>query len=1232
MSKSPLTPVAQQICEKRYFRKDKDGNIIEDWEGLVTRVVNCVCKKEDDAFKKKVFDLIYETKFLPNSPCLVNAGNDVSGLLACNVSPDVEDSWLGMVKNIELFGHIARRGGGNGVCLSQIRPAGSPVFGSTHAKACGPIQHMMVVSEAMHSITQSGFRAMANMATLHISHPDIVDFIHCKQRKQALRHFLREDLFNHFEKLQNMGDEQINTILDKHIANFNISVVVSDKFMKAVKNNEDFDLEFNGKIYNTVKAKELFDTIVENAWNNGDPGLLFDNAVNDGPYKYSGQKITATNPCVTGDTMVSVADGRVAVPMSQLASEDKDVPVYCRKPNGNVTIRMMRRPRISGYDRKILKINISNGHSLRVTENHKLTLSDGTIKEAKDLQPNDSLAILTRAEATFEEIINNWNSKSQNYAWLRASGCKGWKLEHRMIYNFANGKKLSYSNGVIHHRDFNGLNNCPENLEHMSKEAHDELCSHDMIGDKNPMRRAKHEWDEEKWNSYRKNMSKATSGLRNGKSIQISNSDLFSIAVKQTKKAGRKLSSAEWRKISKENGIVSQFTGFRVEDLGCVSQFLTNAAIEAKVSGCEYSGSELREYKKFLNIKTDLNIFFDGTIKVQKSCENCNDDFIVPYYQREIGYCSNKCSLMKINKSNSMIKKVKQSKLDALESRRNVLLSVYTEFALDIGKNPMKKEFASYCKERNIPFRIPSKREVQERKLHPIFDSWKDLQNQAELFNHRVISVEVDGVENVYTGTVDDYHNYYIGHFEEKHNNKYKKFIYINNLQCGEQPLPSFGSCNLASIDISKFYDENTNDLDWKLFRKTIHICVRFLDNVIDANKFPTKEFEKWAKENRPVGLGVMGLSDLLLKMKLAYGNDSSIKFAEKLSKFLEQEAHKESKKISLEKGTPKSCRYDELDYRRNVTLTSIAPTGSISLLAGCSSSIEPIFSPIVYVYNNTGQYEMPHNKAKKSYFRSAINSNTKHEVMWEEHIKMQAAFQKYGSSGISKTINFNNKATKKDIADAYMCAWESKCKGVTIYRDGSKSTQVLNTTDKGFVGANKAKSRPKEVSADIFKTKADGMDWHIIVGKVDENPYEIFAVNGKVDLPDTGIVVKRKRRHYSLIDIETRESIIDNIGIEEEEIHPDISLETRRFSLELRHGIHPKYIIEQIDKSNKYMTSFSKASSRVLKKYVTDSDLQTISHVTCPDCAKKGEYNKMISEAGCWRCPNPSCGFSKCG
>ncbi|KKL44857.1 hypothetical protein LCGC14_2361510, partial [marine sediment metagenome] len=157
------------------------------------------------------------------------------------------------------------------------------------------------------------------------------------------------------------------------------------------------------------------------------------------------------------------------------------------------------------------------------------------------------------------------------------------------------------------------------------------------------------------------------------------------------------------------------------------------------------------------------------------------------------------------------------------------------------------------------------------------------------------------------------------------------------------------------------------------------------------------------------------------------------------LGRFFEKTSHEKSVELGKGRGTPRACRYDELEHRRNITTLSIAPTGTISLIAGCSSAIEPIFSPVTYRYDNTGAKEMRHPYANKSWFRCAS------DLSWEKHVGMQAIFQPYIDSAISKTVNFSKTATKEDVTNAYMAAWRSGCKGITVYRDFERECHRRN-------------------------------------------------------------------------------------------------------------------------------------------------------------------------------------------
>ncbi len=294
---------------------------------------------------------------------------------------------------------------------------------------------------------------------------------------------------------------------------------------------------------------------------------------------------------------------------------------------------------------------------------------------------------------------------------------------------------------------------------------------------------------------------------------------------------------------------------------------------------------------------------------------------------------------------------------------------------------------------------------------------------------------------------------------------------------CGEQPLLPYESCNLGSIDVSKFVLED-GKIDWNRLGKTVRLAVKFLDNVIDANVYTLPEIEKTTKGNRKIGLGVMGFADMLIKIGVRYDTEEGIQNGERLMEFINTEARKMSAELGEEKGSFTNFRGSiwekQFKTMRNATVTTIAPTGTISIIAGCSQGIEPIFA-IVYVrevaeslgrslievnqlFESTalkeGFYdeELIKRIAKKTSIQDAEEVPERvrrlfvaaHDISAEWHVRMQAAFQKHTDNAVSKTINFPNKATPDDIDRAYWLAYKLKCKGVTVYRHGSRERQVL--------------------------------------------------------------------------------------------------------------------------------------------------------------------------------------------
>ncbi len=303
---------------------------------------------------------------------------------------------------------------------------------------------------------------------------------------------------------------------------------------------------------------------------------------------------------------------------------------------------------------------------------------------------------------------------------------------------------------------------------------------------------------------------------------------------------------------------------------------------------------------------------------------------------------------------------------------------------------------------------------------------------------------------------------------------------------CGEQPLYAYDSCNLGSINLVNMLKPVNNhfEVDWDELRRITKLGIRFLDNVIDANTYPIKQIEEMTRSIRRVGIGVMGWADMLIKLGIRYDSNEALALAENVMSFITNNARQMSQELAEERGAfPefKNSIWYKLGYKplRNSTVTTIAPTGTISIISnGVSQGIEPIFS-VVYLRNVAESLGSNLIEVNNEFERYALENNfysddlmkklagkisiqdveeipdkirrlfvTAHDIAPEWHIKMQAAFQKHVDNAVSKTINFPSQATPQDIENAYKLAYELGCKGITVYRDQSKSNQVLNAVN----------------------------------------------------------------------------------------------------------------------------------------------------------------------------------------
>ena len=483
---------------------------------------------------------------------------------------------------------------------------------------------------------------------------------------------------------------------------------------------------------------------------------------------------------------------------------------------------------------------------------------------------------------------------------------------------------------------------------------------------------------------------------------------------------------------------------------------------------------------------------------------------------------------------------------------------------------------------------------------------------------------------------------------------------------CGEQPLLPYESCNLGSINLTKMLREENGvySFDWDKLKATAKKAVHFLDNVIDANKYPLKEIDFMTKQIRKVGLGVMGWADALLRLKIPYNSEQAVRLAETVMRAVTEAGREESRELAKARGTFPLFQESTLDQelpQRNATVTTIAPTGTLSLLASCSSGVEPIFG-YVYIRNimdgtemievnpilrevleERGLYsdELMKKIAKQGSLEGIEEIPEEirrvfvsaHEVSPEFHIRMQAAFQRHTDNAVSKTVNFCNSATREEVAEVYKLAFRLGCKGVTIYRDGSRSEQVLNigkvkkdgqeeSPAEGGQAVIKPRPRPDMTTGITERVKIGCGNLYITVNYDDKGICEIFTNTGKAGgCPSQSEATARLASIALRSGIDVR-SIIDQLK-----------------------GIRcPSTIRQSGMKCTSCPDAIAKAIERVYQQQVrlghwaepelsaaegpAASQAETVVPGRmrfCPECGAKLEH-----EGGCVICRN--CGYSKCG
>ncbi len=465
---------------------------------------------------------------------------------------------------------------------------------------------------------------------------------------------------------------------------------------------------------------------------------------------------------------------------------------------------------------------------------------------------------------------------------------------------------------------------------------------------------------------------------------------------------------------------------------------------------------------------------------------------------------------------------------------------------------------------------------------------------------------------------------------------------------CGEQPLLPYEACNLGSINLAKFVrapgESPDKAVDWKDLAQTVHLAVRFLDNVIDASRYPLDAITDVVHRNRKIGLGIMGFADMLFQLGIPYDSEEGLELAEKLMDFIQKESRSASQQLAVERGPFPGYEHSVFAAAdkgpfRNATTTTIAPTGTLSIIAECSSGIEPLFALSFERHVMDGEKLLEANryfeeKLKETGFYSkelmqevAAKGSIAHldqlpeemlrvyvtamDIDPEAHLRMQAAFQKYTDNAVSKTVNLPHLATQQDISRIYTLAYKLGCKGVTVYRDGCKSVQVLCTGEKGQEQTDKPATgrqvleRPDMIFGFTQKIHLGLGELYLTVNEVDGKPFEVFATIGK-----SGRSITAKA---------------EAIG--------------RLVSLALRSGIEVRDIVKQLKgiggehpifQKKGLLLSLPDAIAWVLEnRYLNESEVarrnDDLDSNRCPECGEG-----LVYQEGCHICPH--CNYTKCG
>lgn len=1147
------------VLERRYLRRGTDGNPAESVEEMFERIASCVAAPDAPYRDVKVteiefYNLLSTKKFFPNSPTFTGAGTPLGQLSACFVLPIEDDLGKGedgIFSTLRAAALIQQVGGGNGFAFSRLRPKGALVK-TSNGKATGPVGFLKVYDAAFAEIAQGGARRGANMAVLRVDHPDIRDFIKCKST-------------------------------ESHVANFNISVGITDEFMRAVEKDTDFALRdpHDGVVVETVRAREIFDLIVSYAHRNGEPGVLFlDTANRTNPVSHL-YELEATNPCVTGDTLV-------ATPRGWLRAENiKEGDSVC------TVLGVGSIKKIETHDSvPVFNVRLSDGGVVKITAAHQFHVRSS---REKFFAPKrlDSIKVGEWIRV-FPSTIPN-NKLPQTSADLTA-------------------KEYGFLVGVLVGDGCYTKNNLAKNVVRVSSHA-----------------------DETEWNNLLENAF-----MKVGVEKIYSYVNSGSRSMMMDPLPGKVI--ANWvRELPLEPAIGPEKT-------------LPDVYINSN--------------REFLSGLLDGLFSTDGSVDLQSNHP-----------------------LLRFHTSSREL---------ALQVRRILLMfGIHGRICESIRKrHEINGRFIRNDRPKcDVVISGTSFGKFYEQ-VHLSHPEKQSRMEKAALmtnftggnFAAKVLKIELAGNEKVY----DLY---------EPSSDTWITEGYVSR-GCGEQWLGPYENCCLGSVNLAMHITEK-GTLDWESLRESTVLATRFLDNVVSANKYVASvpQLRDAAMQVRRIGLGFMGLADSMYEIGIRYGSIEGCEFAGQVTEFIRYHCMLTSIDLARERGPflaikgsiydPRALKWEPptplfaqtrnwgrpvIDWSsvvagikeygiRNGAQTTVAPTGTISTVAGCEGyGCEPVFA-LAY-FRNVYQAAGNDNKLTLTYTsplfekvlkKAGIEGERYNKIVSEvaitgtcsgvfdipsgirdvcvvssditpdEHVMMQASIQAFIDNSLSKTCNFPENATEEDVAKVYLKAWNLGCKGITVYVTGSRQEVVLETHEtkakkdtteviqSNVINVGLSKTRPERLDGATYKIKTPQGSAYINITKDGDKPFEVFVTVGKAGSDVSGLSEAMGR----LISGWLRASN-DPLATVKEIIEQLVGIGGSSSV-----GFGPNRVSSVADALSKV---FAKEFGMTIKQNgsTTVGPRKTESNVfvrsdMCPECGNA----TLVLEEGCAKCY--TCGYSRC-